>query len=396
MTTPNSAGTNQWLPVAAAAVVLSWFALRDWNAAPEVPLAHGLGAVSFLRAAAFALDLALLVAVLSRAFGTDSWNVMAQFSSAGRLLLCTAALAIGFGLESSGKLRQFAIAAIGKVPGGLTRLQTHQRAVDQLRSQARAAMGEPQPASFFVGRWYPERKGLRHDVRHLEIRASGEQLLARAWTDCGKPAEGCRTPETVARAERTADGRIASLQFAGPNAAGRYWVQLAPGRYASQPVFMSTHVLLEADPAWQVSSGPWVSAKRERDPVALAEYEGEWRRASPPGAGDFTRLAVRRIDAGRLALSVSIQCSPTAECDLGEVQARLEVDAQGRASSVRAEFARENRQLIVTLEPARAGVLDATSEVATISYSTVRTRRGTSVTQATGRKSSTRHTILRR
>jgi hypothetical protein len=311
-----------------------------------------------------------------------------------RVAVVAGLLTAGGVLEATGKLRQWVIAAFGKVPGGYTRLQTHQLAIAHAERSARGWLGPAQPAGFFVGTWHRADRMFTHDIRKFTVRRDGERLLVRAWTLCDERWRLCREREVAAVLERAPGGGIQALNASFPTGAGQAWLKLAPSRDAGQGAFVMTHVALERDAAWQVSSGGAVMATRERAPVPVASFVGAWRRVTAPQLGDFTRLRLRSPDGASLIVQLWMLCGEGRECDLGEKPA--ETDGEGGVSRAVAGYGYEHRQLGVTLEPRADGDLDATSDVATLRYTTRTGRRGGTYTDTTGRASRTLRTVLRR
>lgn len=380
--------TGTWLIAALAAALLTWHAISDWSSAPEVPAARGFASVSLYRGLVFGADLLLAGMLLARAMG-GALVIPSRW-------LMVAALAIGVALEASGKLRAGVLAVAGKVPGGPTRLQMHLRAIADLREQARRAYGEPLAIDDLVGRWRRQGTGMLQDVRRVELRPAGDGLVARVAIECREGGVLCEMPEVPALVERSSDGRVQAVTATGPAPLGRYWVLLAPGSHKSQPMFMSTHVMLEND-AWQVSSGPWANVALERDPVPLERFAGTWRSTGPAQTGDITRLSVSV--AGNVMVQAWVRCAQTQECGLGSVAGKAEPGGSVGASRIDASFTHANATRILTLEPRADGALDASIESSTFSHTTeVHYRRPRATprtrTYVSGSKSSTRSSVL--
>ncbi|MGQ0510947.1 MAG: hypothetical protein ACT4P9_10070 [Betaproteobacteria bacterium] len=388
MSDERSLPTGAWLIAALAAALLTWHAISDWSSAPDVPAARGFASVSLYRGVVFGVDLLLAGMLVARAMG-GALVIPSRW-------LMVAALAIGVALEASGKLRAGVLAVAGKVPGGPTRLQTHQRAIADLRAQAQRAYGDPLAIDDLVGRWTKQGTGMLQDVRRVELRRAGDGLVARVAIECREGGALCEMPEVPALVERTGDGRVQAVAATGTAPLGRYWVLLAPGRHKSQPMFMSTHVMVEND-AWQVSSGPWASVALERDPVPLERFAGAWRSTGSVLTGDLTRLTVSI--AGNVTVQAWVRCPQTQECELGSAAGKAEPGGSAGASRIDASFTHANATRTLTLEPRADGALDARIESSTYSHTTEVHRRApratpTTRTYVSGRASSTRSSVL--
>lgn len=382
--------TGAWLFATLVAALLTWHAIADWSVAPDIPAARGFAAVSLYRGIMFGIDLLLVGMLLARALRGESAAGLPS-----RWLL-VAALVIGVALEASGKLRAGVLAAWGKVPGGPTRLQMHQRAVADLHQQARRAYGDPLAIEDLVGRWTRRGHGFLQDVRRIELRVAGDGLAARVSIECREGGGLCEMPEVPAVLERSGDGRVQAVTVSGPAPLGRYWALLAPGRYKSQPMFMSTHVMVE-DNTWQVSSGPWASVALDRDPVPIERFAGTWRSTARVQTGDISRISVST--AGNLVLHGWVWCPQSQECELGAAAGKADPGGSAGASRIDAAFTHANVRRALTLEPRADGSLDATLEATTYSTTTEVHQRSpraspTTRTYVSGSKSSTRSFML--
>lgn len=381
--------------LAVVALFLCWINFEDWNTAPEVPMAAGLGAISVGRIAAVSAVLLLAAGMLATLAGRSLMAVIGGSTILfAALLACAAAVATW--LEATGTLRATVLQVFGRVPGGPTSLQVHQRAIVQMADSGRASFGAPRPLEFFVGAWRRIDRVYFHDARRLSVREEGGRVLMRAWTECREEAPPCDAGEAEGRVERAADGRVQSVSASLATPTGRLWLMLAPGRDEKGPAVLMTHAQLANDPAVQVSSGGAVTAFREGVPSSPDAFAGTWLAA--PGARSplLQRLEVRRSGAD-LFVRAWAPCPGRPSCDLGEKAAHAEPEPGGAMRAVVAVFERENMRWRVTLGIQADGSLEAVAYASTFSYTTVQPRRGGAPYQmATGSRNATSRVILER
>ena len=360
-------------------------AFDRWNAAPEVPYESGWAAISIARIAVVAVDLLVVLALLARLGGASAWlRVRWGRRAAGFLLI--AALSVAAALEASGELRRAVIQRFGKVPGGLTRMQTFELAKVEWNRKFATFQGPAQPAEFFAGMWRRQGTLGLSDVRRVVLRRDGAGMRIRVWHECQPGAAACDAGDAPAQVRASADGKIESIEAEVPFRDGRIWLRMAAGRHASQPAVIVTQVYFASLPEWQVSSGRDAPLLRQKPAAPIAEFAGDWSRAARGEVDDFTRLAVRPSGARGLTVHAWARCAESPECDLGERPALLELEADGHVLEARVRFERPERILSITLEPPHEGVFEAASEIARyapVSGQTTRDWRGASQTVST-------------
>jgi hypothetical protein len=261
--------------------------------------------------------------------------------------------------------------------------------------------GEPQPASYFEGAWRRQGRIYRNDLRRLEVRRNGEEMRIRIWHECNPGGAPCDAGEVAAQVARSADGLIASLAATIEIPDGRLWMRMARGRQQDDSAVIVTQVDLPERPERQVSSGGPVGLWREKLPVPVADFLGDWTRSFPGEIGDFTRLSLRETAPGSHAMRAWARCEEKRECDLGESPLQIEVEVEsGLARAVRSKFSRKGHELLVSLEPPRQGRSFAVTENSEITYETYVASQGRSssrrVEQEKGRSTATRRIALHR
>jgi hypothetical protein len=257
--------------------------------------------------------------------------------------------------------------------------------------------GEARPATYFEGAWRRQGKIYRNDLRRLEIRPSGDQLLVRMWHECSPGSSPCDSGEVAAQVVRNKDGLIVSLAAQREIPDGRIWMRMARSRQPDDSAVIVTQVYLRDRPEWQVSSGGPVALWREKPAVPVADFLGDWSRSFPGEIGDLTRLSLREATPGKHVMRVWARCEEKRECDLGEAPLQIEAEAGG-VRAVRSKFITTGRELLVSLEPPRQGRSFAVSENSEVTLETVSRGRKSSrsVVQETGRSTATRRIALHR
>lgn len=257
--------------------------------------------------------------------------------------------------------------------------------------------GEAQPAAYFEGAWRRQGKIYRNDLRRLEIRPSGDQLLVHIWHECSPGSAPCDSGEVAAQVVRNKDGLIVSLAAQLEIPDGRLWMRMARSRQPDDSAVIVTQVYLRDRPEWQVSSGGPVALWREKPAVPLADFLGDWSRSFPGEIGDLTRLSLREATPGKHVMRVWARCEEKRECDLGEAPLQIEAEAGG-VRAVRAKFVTTGRELLVSLEPPQQGRSFAVSDNSEVTHETVSRGRSSSrnVVQETGRSTATRRIALHR
>jgi hypothetical protein len=142
-----------------------------------------------------------------------------------------------------------------------------------------------------------------------------------------------------------------------------------------------------------------VALWREKPPVPLADFLGDWSRSFPGEIGDLTRLSLREAAPGRHVMRVWARCEEKRECDLGDAPLAIEAEA-GRVRTLRSRFSTKGRELVVALEPPQQGQSFAVTENSEITYETYVASEGGSsshsVTWEKGRSTATRRIALHR
>lgn len=256
--------------------------------------------------------------------------------------------------------------------------------------------GEPQPASYFEGPWRRQGRLYRNILRRLEVRRNGDEMRIRIWHECNPGSAPCYAGEVVAQVARSADGLIASLAAEVEIPDGRLWMRMAKGREQDDSAVIVTKVYLSERPEFQLSSGP-VGLWREKLPVPVADFLGDWARSFPGEIGDLTRLSLRETAPGSHAMRAWARCEEKRECDLGESPLQVEVEAEtGLVRAVQSKFSSKGHELLVSLEPPRQGRSFAVTENSEITYETSVRSSSRSVVQEKGRSTATRRIALHR
>lgn len=141
------------LVVAGVLAGINAAAFDRWNAAPEAPYESGWAGISIARIAVVAVDLLVVLSLLVRLGGAGVWLRMRGWGRRAAGVLLIAALGGAAALEASGELRRAVIRGFGKVPGGLTRLQTFEHAKVEWNRKFAAFPGPAQAAAYFAGTW---------------------------------------------------------------------------------------------------------------------------------------------------------------------------------------------------------------------------------------------------
>ena len=358
------------LLLAAIAAGLTWSFFGDWNTAPEVP---GFEDFAIGRIVMPALDVALLVWIVRRALaGADHPPAIpVNVVRVGLVLLLVGSAA----LETTGLLRRMVLAQWGRVPGGPTWEQSMAQEQLQHMTQLSAWLGSAQVPAFFEGSWRRNGHLYRSDVRRLDVRRDGTTFRIRVWHECQAEKAPCDAGEVSAAQTRRADGSIASLEAEVTIPEGRIWLMMGPGKAAHQPAVIVTQVLLPKLPEKRVSSGVGATLLRQKPATPPRELVGEWSRPTPRAIGDFTRITVRESAGQGLAIRAWALCEARRECDLGEREARMELEPDGRVRSAQATFMREPRQLTLTLDPPYQGKFEVESQVSLFKYEKYRAPR---------------------
>lgn len=330
-------------------------------------MAGGMRGVSLLRVGAIFACLLLAVSLLA-ALCRRTLTEACAGSRALLGVLLASLLALAAVLESTGKLREAVIAAFGRVPGGLTRLQAHQQAIARFEAADAGWTGEAIPLERYLGNWRRNAGLIPHQVRRVLISEAGGRVRMRIFLECLPAGEVCDAGESEAVVTTAPDGRVAGIAAALPTGFGRVWVKLVPGRTANQPMLMMAHAMVEG-PTWQVGTGVPVGVMREKAPAARLAYVGTWLRVQPAKMWEFTRLRVRDSGAGGLAMAIWVKCEADKECDFGEQPAELERDGE-LVRIVRARFLREDRELGIVLEPPAGDLTEVASSLSLLRYST--------------------------
>ena len=339
-------------------------AFDRWNAAPEVPYESGWGAISIGRIAVVAVDLLVVISLLARLGGANAWLWMRRWSRGAAGLMLLASLGVAAALEASGELRRAVIKEFGKVPGGLTRLQTFEQAKVEWNRKFAAFQGPAQTAEFFAGAWRRQGSLGLNDVRRVALRRDGAGMRIRVWHECQPGAAACDAGDAPAQVRAGADGKVESIEAEVPFRDGRIWLRMAAGRHTGLPAVIVTQVYFASLPERQVSSGRDAPLLRQKPGVPITEFVGDWARSVRGEVDDFTRLAVLTRGARGLAVHAWARCPEAPECDLGERPALLDLEPDGRVLEARVRFERPNRILSITLEPPHKGAFEAVSEIA--------------------------------
>jgi hypothetical protein len=294
-----------------------------------------------------------------------------------------------------------ALTAAGLTPPVVTREQGFDMAKAGYERSFPDFAGEPQPAAYFEGVWRRQGRLYHSDLRRLEVRRNGDEMQVRIWHECNPGGAPCAAGEVAAQVARSADGLIASLAATVEIPEGRLWMRMARGRKQDDSAVIVTQVYLRERPEWQVSSGGAVELWREKLPVPVADFLGDWARSFPGEIGDFTRLSLRETAPGSHAMRAWARCEEKRECDLGEAPLQVEVEAEtGLVRAVRSRFSSKGRELLVSLEPPRQGRSFAVTENSEITFETVVVPQGRSssrsVVREKGRSTATRRIALHR
>jgi hypothetical protein len=310
------------------------------------------------------------------------------------LVLATLAMLI-----ASGQPRDWAVARYIPEQPVITREQGFDMAKANYESSFSGFAGEARPAEYFEGSWRRQGQIYRNDLRRLEVRRNGAELRVRIWHECNPGMAPCDAGEVVAKVVRGQDGLIASLAAEVEIPDGRLWMRMANGRQPEDSAVIVTQVYLRARPEGQVSSGGPVALWREKPPVPLADFLGDWSRSFPGEIGDLTRLSLREAAPGRHVMRVWARCEEKRECDLGDAPLAIEAEA-GRVRTLRSRFSTKGRELVVALEPPQQGQSFAVTENSEITYETYVASEGKnsnhSITWEKGRSTATRRIALHR
>jgi ankyrin repeat protein len=297
-------------------------------------------------------------------------------------------------LIASGRPRDWAVSRYIPEQPVVTREQGFDLAKAGYESNFSSFAGEAQPAAYFEGAWRRQGRIYRNDLRRLEIRPSGDQLLVRIWHECIPGSAPCDSGEVAAEVVRNKDGLIVSLAAQLDIPEGRLWMRMARSRQPDESAVILTQVDLPNRPETQVSSGGPVALWREKPAVPVADFLGDWSRSFPGEIGDLTRLSLREATPGNHVMRVWARCEEKRECDLGEAPLLVEAEA-GRVRAVRSRFSTTGHELVVSLEPPQQGRSFAVSENSEITYETqIRSRRN--VVMEKGRSTATRRIALHR
>jgi hypothetical protein len=302
-------------------------------------------------------------------------------------------------LIASGQVRDLAVARYVPEQPVITREQGFDMAKANYESSFSGFAGEARPAEYFEGSWRRQGQIYRNDLRRLEVRRNGDELRVRIWHECNPGIAPCDAGEVVAQVVRKQDGSIASLAAELEIPDGRLWMRMANGRQPDDAAVIVTQVYLRDRPEWQVSSGGPVALWREKPPVPLADFLGDWSRSFPGEIGDLTRLSLREAAPGRHVMRVWARCEEKRECDLGDAPLAIEAEA-GRVRTLRSRFSTKGRELVVAMEPPQQGQSFAVTENSEITYETYVASEGGnsshSITWEKGRSTATRRIALHR
>ena len=379
------------------ALALTGWAFLAGDDASGTLTAAELGVRAIERVAVLVVDAVLLGLVLL------AWRwptpLLRRRVPAGVVYGVTLVLAVLVMLVASGEVRDMAVARYVPEPPVITREQSFDMAKAGYEKSFPGFAGEARPADYFEGGWRRQGQIYRSDLRRLEVRRNGDELRVRIWHECNPGIAPCDAGEVVAQVVRRQDGLIASLAAEVEIPDGRLWMRMANGRQPDDAAVIVTQVYLRTRPEGQVSSGGPVALWREKPPVPLADFLGDWSRSFPGEIGDLTRLSLREAAPGRHVMRAWARCEEKRECDLGEVPLAIEAEA-GRVRTLRSRFSTKGRELVIALEPPQQGQSFAVTENSEITYETYVASEGKnsnhSITWEKGRSTATRRIALHR